>query len=66
MFKIDGQRGAHSWVEVDEDRTGNVFAIAGLGEEAFVGANFTKISSIWIFTSVRLETVLEQIPVVRL
>jgi hypothetical protein len=49
-------------VQIDEDGTGDVFAIAGLGEEGLQRATLIDVLRIGIRATVGLEAVLEQVP----
>ena len=53
----------YGWIKIDEDRARNVFAIARLSEEGFVGAGLANVFRIRIGTTVGLETVLEEVAV---
>ena len=52
-------------VEVDEDGAGDVFAVAGLGEESLVRAALDDVLGIGVGAAVHTEAVLEEIPVGR-
>ena len=53
----------HRRVKIDENRAGNVFAVASLGEEGFVRATLADlVDSLLINSTVGLETVLKQVP----
>lgn len=56
---VNGRR-----VEVDKERTGDVFAAAGLGEECLEGAAIDNVLYIGVRPSIRAEAVLEKISVV--
>lgn len=48
-------------VEVDEEGSGHVFAIASLGEERLVGASIADILEIGVGTTIMAKTVLEEV-----
>jgi hypothetical protein len=52
----------YRWVQVDEDGTGYVFAIAGLGEEGLERPALVEVLRIRIRATISLETVLKQVP----
>jgi len=54
---IDGRR-----VEVDKDGAGDIFAIAGLGEESLERAAITDVLGIWVGTTVGSQAVLKEVP----
>lgn len=49
-------------VEVDKDRPGDIFAVAGLGEEGLERAAFCEVLGIGIRTTISSETMLEEVP----
>lgn len=49
-------------VEIDEERTGDIFAVAGLGEEGLVRARVTSVFGIGVGASIGSETVLKEVP----
>jgi hypothetical protein len=57
---VDGRR-----VQVDKDGSGDIFAIARLGEEGLVGASIANVLRVGIGTTVTTKAVFEQIPVGR-
>lgn len=55
----------HRGVEIDEDRAGHIFAAGSLGEESLVGAGLANVGGIGVDTTVCLEAVLQQVPMMR-
>lgn len=50
-------------IKVDEDRTRDIFAATGLGEEGLVGATVSDIvGKVLVIVTISLEAVLEQVP----
>lgn len=49
------------WIEIDENGTGDMFVVAGLGEEGLEGTRVTNVG-IGVRTTVRLQAVLEEVP----
>lgn len=49
-------------VQINEDGSGDVFAVASLREEGLGRATFSDISRVGIGATVSLEAVLEQVP----
>lgn len=52
-------------VEIDEERTGDVLAAAGLGEEGLERARVAQVRGIGVGTTIGAEAVLEQVAVWR-
>lgn len=49
------------WVEVNEERTGNMLATARLGEEGFEGAWVANILGVGVGATIKAKTVLQEI-----
>jgi hypothetical protein len=49
-------------VQIDEDGTGDVFAVAGFGEESLERASLRQMLRVGIRTTVGSKAVLEQVP----
>ena len=54
-------RPTYRWVQVDEDGSGHVFAVASLCEERLIGAAFRLVLRIGVGTSIGTQTVLQQV-----
>lgn len=48
-------------VEVDEEGSGHVFAIAGLGEEGLVGASIADVLEVGVRATIMAKAVLEEV-----
>lgn len=53
----------HRRVEIDKDGTRNIFAAAGFREEGFERTTLAKVTSFRVHATVRLQTVLQKVPV---
>jgi hypothetical protein len=50
----------YGWVEIDENRTGNIFSATSLGEEGLEGTSLSNLC-FWIGLAVGLEAVFEEV-----
>ncbi len=55
------RRSSYRRVEVDKDGSGDIFAIASLGEESFEGASIAYVFCVCIGTTVGLKTMFEEV-----
>lgn len=53
-------------VKIDEERTGDMLATAGLGEEGLEGARVTNVLGVGVETTIGAEAVLEEVATERL